>query len=102
MHVGRVGWTWYTGSAGWLHQAALQGILGLRRQGNKLVLTPRLPSRWEKVEIDYRFGKTLYHVVLENPDHVSGDRAEVELRDDGATHEVRVRLGETRESGRGR
>ncbi|MCF3640697.1 protein ndvB [Rhizobium sp. TRM95111] len=43
---GRGGWTWYTGSAGWLYRAAVEGILGIRREGNRLFVTPRLPSAW--------------------------------------------------------
>jgi cyclic beta-1,2-glucan synthetase len=44
---GRGGWTWYTGSAGWLYRAAVEGILGIRREGDRLAIEPRLPPHWE-------------------------------------------------------
>jgi cyclic beta-1,2-glucan synthetase len=44
---GRGGWTWYTGSAGWLYRAAVEGILGIRREGNQLRVEPKLPSHWD-------------------------------------------------------
>jgi cyclic beta-1,2-glucan synthetase len=91
-HVGRGGWTWYTGSAGWMYQAGLEAILGLSRRGDKLVLQPCLPSRWEKAEISFRHGRTSYHIVIENPDRLRQGHAEVDLRDDGEAHEVRIRL----------
>jgi cyclic beta-1,2-glucan synthetase len=43
----RGGWTWYTGSAGWLYRAAVEGILGIRRQGDKLMIQPVLPKDWD-------------------------------------------------------
>ncbi|MFO0841099.1 MAG: glucoamylase family protein [Gemmataceae bacterium] len=94
-HVGRGGWTWYTGSASWLYQAALGAILGLSRAGDKLILSPCLPARWETVEIDYRHGRSLYRIVIENKDSASTGRAEIALQDDGETHEVRVQLGKS-------
>ncbi|HEY7771651.1 MAG TPA: glucoamylase family protein, partial [Marinagarivorans sp.] len=45
-HVGRGGWTWYTGAAGWLYQAGIEGILGIRRQGENIVIAPTLPIQW--------------------------------------------------------
>lgn len=45
-HQGRGGWTWYTGAAGWMYQAGLDGILGITREGQALLITPRLPSHW--------------------------------------------------------
>ena len=105
-HVGRGGWTWYTGSASWSYRAALEGILGFTKRGNRLSLAPCIPSSWDGVTIDYRFGRTMYAITIANPDNVStGTRlvevdgvasadGEIELRDDGASHVVQVTLGE--------
>jgi cyclic beta-1,2-glucan synthetase len=104
-HVGRGGWTWYTGSAGWLYQVALGDVLGLRRRGDRLRLSPCIPAAWDHYEIAYRFGTTLYEIVIDNPEGVErgvvsvevdgaaveGD--EVPLRDDGGVHQVVVVLG---------
>ncbi|MCB4770469.1 glycosyl transferase [Ancylobacter sp. Lp-2] len=45
-HIGRGGWTWYTGSAGWMHRAGVEGILGIKREGSFLIVDPRMPSTW--------------------------------------------------------
>jgi cyclic beta-1,2-glucan synthetase len=106
-HVGRGGWTWYTGSASWSYRAALEGILGFAKRGDRLSITPCIPASWEEVAIEYRYGRTTYAITILNPDGVStGPRqvevdgvpsadGEIELRDDGAEHVVRVTMGET-------
>ena len=106
-HVGRGGWTWYTGSASWSYRVALEGILGFTKRANRLHLAPCLPASWDEVTIDYRFGAATYAIAIRNPDGVStGSRlvecdgvpcpdGVIELRDDGARHDVRVTLGET-------
>ncbi|MDO5500532.1 MAG: hypothetical protein Q4F67_12725, partial [Propionibacteriaceae bacterium] len=73
-HVGRGGWTWYTGSSGWLYRAGLEAILGIRREGDQLVLRPCFPQEWEGVTVNYRFGSSDY--VLEFGR--AGERAEGE------------------------
>jgi cyclic beta-1,2-glucan synthetase len=55
-HAGRGGWSWYTGSAGWLYRAGLEAMLGLRRKGSKLTVRPRVPASWATFEVDYQFG----------------------------------------------
>jgi cyclic beta-1,2-glucan synthetase len=105
-HVGRGGWTWYTGAAGWLYRAGLEWILGLRKQGSALRVDPCIPRRWKGFEIAYRHGRTLYRITVENPkgvcrgvSRVSLDgallpgEAPVPLSDDGREHKVRVVLG---------
>jgi cyclic beta-1,2-glucan synthetase len=106
-HVGRGGWTWYTGSASWSYRAALEGLLGFTKRGDRLAITPCIPASWDEVTIDYRFGGSTYAITIVNPDGVStGARlvevdgvasadGEIELRDDGAAHVVRVTMGET-------
>jgi cyclic beta-1,2-glucan synthetase len=106
-HVGRGGWTWYTGAAGWLHRAGLEWILGFRVQGARLVVDPCIPRSWPGFEIAYRHRSTQYQVSVENPDRVSRGVTRVELDgetlaaggigiplvDDGAMHRIRVTLG---------
>jgi cyclic beta-1,2-glucan synthetase len=103
-HVGRGGWTWYTGSAGWLHRAGTEALLGFQLRGGSLVLDPCIPRSWPRFELVFRHRETRYEITVTNPDHVSRGVAEVTLDgrastrevplvDDGATHRVTVRLG---------
>jgi cyclic beta-1,2-glucan synthetase len=61
-HVGRGGWTWYTGAAGWMYRAGLEGILGLRKEGAALVLQPSLPPGWPGFEASVQQGATRYEL----------------------------------------
>ena len=63
-HVGRGGWTWYTGSAGWMYQAGLEGILGLRRQGDRLVVDPCIPSTWPGLSLVVTVGSSFYAISV--------------------------------------
>ncbi len=105
-HVGRGGWTWYTGAAGWLYRAGLESILGLRKEGSALVIDPCIPREWRRYEIHYRHGSTRYRIEVGNPDSVCRGVASVSLdgvllegdgriplSDDGGKHYVRVVLG---------
>jgi cyclic beta-1,2-glucan synthetase len=105
-HTGRGGWTWYTGSAGWMYRAGLESILGFKLQAERLQIEPCVPRWWRDFEITYRRGRTTYRIKVENPLGVSRSVATVELdgalqtadeiplTDDGQTHIVRVVLGE--------
>jgi cyclic beta-1,2-glucan synthetase len=105
MHVGRGGWTWYTGSAGWMYQAALRALLGLERRGSTIRLNPCIPSVWPEYSVEWTIGRTTYRFVVSNPDHRSRGIASAELDgqpveagaipwiDDGGRHDVRVVLG---------
>jgi cyclic beta-1,2-glucan glucanotransferase len=105
-HVGRGGWTWYTGAAGWLYRAGLESILGFQLQGGHLLMRPCIPKSWPRFEICFKYCSARYEIVVENPDAVCGGviRTELDgvavpgqripLRDDGATHHVRVTLGQ--------
>jgi cellobiose phosphorylase len=64
-HVGRGGWSWYTGSAGWMYRLVVESLLGLRRQGSTLHLAPCLPADWPACRISYRYGETLYLIAIE-------------------------------------
>jgi cyclic beta-1,2-glucan synthetase len=105
-HVGRGGWTWYTGAAGWLYRAGLESILGFRKRGSALLIDPCIPRGWKGFEITYRHGDTLYRISVENPkgvcrgvSRVSLDgsllpgEALIPLSDDGREHRVEVVLG---------
>jgi cyclic beta-1,2-glucan synthetase len=105
-HAGRGGWTWYTGSAGWMYRAGIESILGLRRQGSTFTVDPCIPTSWPEYTITWRFGRTRYEILVRNPerrcrgiaeaklDGVPVDARAIPLVDDGATHEVRLLLGD--------
>jgi cyclic beta-1,2-glucan synthetase len=63
-HTGRGGWTWYTGSAGWMYRLLSETLLGLSLEGNRLRLEPRLPGHWPTCKIAYRYRKTFYHITI--------------------------------------
>ncbi len=104
-HVGRGGWTWYTGSAGWFYRIALEGLLGFQLRGDHFKIEPCLPRSWSSYQLRYRDGETRYEIEVENPAGVTrGVRAvyldEVEQKDgriarvkDGKLHRVRVVMG---------
>jgi len=102
-HQGRGGWTWYTGSAGWTYQLALESILGLKREADKLFIRPCIPDEWEGFEINYRVGEnTFYHFTVENKQKDGSVKFSVDgrelnddfitLADDGVTHQVHVEV----------
>jgi cyclic beta-1,2-glucan synthetase len=105
-HTGRGGWTWYTGSAGWMYRAALESILGFKLQRNRLSIDPCIPRFWREFEITYRHGLTTYRIKVENPHSLCRGIASVTLdgtmqqddsillSDDGQTHVVSVAMGE--------
>ncbi len=63
-HVGRGGWTWYTGSGGWMYRAGLEAILGVAREGTKLRVKPCVPKAWEAYELEIQFATTRYEIRL--------------------------------------
>jgi cyclic beta-1,2-glucan synthetase len=67
-YIGRGGWSWYTGSAGWMHRAGLEAILGITREVDKLHVKPCIPDAWEKCEIALQIGKARYEIVVERND----------------------------------
>jgi cyclic beta-1,2-glucan synthetase len=106
-HVGRGGWTWYTGSAGWMYRAGLEWILGFRLRGSTLVIDPCIPKDWRGFDIVFKYHSTRYEIAIENPRGVSRGVSELTLdsekipqsqlglplADDGVTHRVRAVLG---------
>ncbi len=74
-HIGRGGWTWYTGSAGWMHRAGLEAILGITREGNMLHVKPCVPEDWTGFEISTQFGVTRYQISLSRGATLQNDAA---------------------------
>jgi len=105
-HIGRGGWTWYTGSAGWFYRAGLEWLLGFRLRGDRLVIDPCIPAAWPGFSITYRHRTTPYDIAVDNAKgagrgvsliEVDGAPVEVAggipLADDQQPHRVRVVLG---------
>jgi cellobiose phosphorylase len=65
-HTGRGGWTWYTGSAGWMYRLITESLLGLRLDVDKLRFAPCFPSNWTSFKVHYRYRETFYHITLRN------------------------------------
>ena len=63
-HTGRGGWTWYTGSAGWMYRLLMETLLGVDLHGNRLRLTPRFPEAWTTYKVHYRYRQTIYHITI--------------------------------------
>ena len=63
-HYGRGGWSWYTGAAGWMYRLAVETLIGLRLEVDKLRLAPRIPAEWESYKIHYRYRETFYHITV--------------------------------------
>jgi cellobiose phosphorylase len=63
-HQGRGGWTWYTGSAGWMYRLLIETLLGLSLEGDQLRVTPRLPKAWTTFKMHYRYRQTHYHLTI--------------------------------------
>ncbi|MGE0277778.1 MAG: glucoamylase family protein [Nitrospiraceae bacterium] len=105
-HVGRGGWTWYSGSAGWLYRAGVEWMLGFRVRGTKLCIDPCIPRHWPGYSIRFRYHSAVYEISVENPRGVNrgvtlieldGRRLiagqDIPLLDDGAEHRIRIVLG---------
>ena len=109
-HTGRGGWSWYTGSAGWMYRLVLESLLGLRlettMQGAFLHVEPCLPADWAGYTVDYRFRDTLYKLHITQGE-LAGAAAQVVLDgapqtghrvplvNDGQPHHAQVRPGST-------
>jgi cyclic beta-1,2-glucan synthetase len=106
-HVGRGGWTWYTGSAGWMYRAAIEGLLGIHLRGGTLVIDPCIPRAWPGFEITYKHGGARYHIAVDNPGgvcrgivkalldnrEISRTACKIDLVDDALEHYARITLG---------
>jgi len=103
-HMGRGGWTWYTGSAGWLYRLIVESLLGLRLDVDKLYIVPCLPEDWQGFTVHYRHRETVYHIKVERTAIAVGDvtvtvdgieqqASVIPLADDRREHKVEVRIG---------
>jgi cellobiose phosphorylase len=103
-HTGRGGWTWYTGSAGWMYRLLVETLLGVNLQGDRLRIAPHFPNAWTTYKIHYRYRQTVYHVTItrlaaDSPDapglSLDGQRLAddtIPLADDRREHFVDVRI----------
>jgi cyclic beta-1,2-glucan synthetase len=90
--AGRAGWTWYTGSAGWMYRVWIEEVLGFRLRGGQLTITPAIPDEWRGFEITYRYRSTVYEIEVRRGDSAPLN-APIQLIDDGGTHTVTVWIG---------
>lgn len=101
-HKGRGGWTWYTGSAGWMYQLITESFLGLQQQGNKLRIKPCIPEEWNSFKVDYRYKSSMYHLIISQIEGsgtitimLDGKTQETDfilLEDDEKEHQVEIVL----------
>jgi cyclic beta-1,2-glucan synthetase len=103
-HLGRGGWTWYTGSASWTYRVGLEAILGFTKRGETLEMDPCIPASWTEFSVGYRHGSSSYQITVRNPlgaqrgvasSTLDGEplNGAVPLTDDGKCHEVIVTMG---------
>ncbi len=71
-HTGRGGWTWYTGSAGWMYRLIVESLLGLRLEGDRLGFVPRMPPEWNEYKLRYRYRETYYDIAVQRVDARGG------------------------------
>jgi cyclic beta-1,2-glucan glucanotransferase len=105
-HIGRGGWTWYTGSAGWMYRLILESLLGLRLEVDKLHFAPCLPEGWETFKVHYRYRETIYHITVQTRhekgktsvtiDGVLQQDETIPLVDDRQEHRAEVRVAATK------
>ena len=111
-HTGRGGWTWYTGSAGWMYRLVVESLLGLRLEVDRLHVAPCLPAHWRALKIHYRYRETVYHIAVEQAqpgdepprdttrvtvDGIEHDGRTIPLVDDHLEHSVVVRVSVSRD-----
>ena len=101
-HIGRSGWTWYTGSAGWMYRLIVESLLGLRLETDSLRFEPCLPAEWDSFMVHYRYRETIYHITVVQTGDNSGAGVIVDgalqsgktisLVDDRREHAVEVKI----------
>lgn len=104
-NIGRGGWTWYTGAAGWMYRVGIEHILGMKKRGNKIYMVPCIPKSWEEYSIIYKNGITPHYITVKNPDGVNtgvkkvtvdgkvvADKG-INLLNDGKKHTIEVTMG---------
>jgi len=101
-HVGQSGWTWYTGSAGWMYRVWVEEVLGLKVHGDGFTVEPSIPADWPGFEMTWRYRSATYEIAVsrrgsgaKTATEMDGERLDagiVPLLDDGALHKVTVWL----------
>ncbi len=105
-HAGRGGWTWYTGSAGWMYRLLIESLLGVKLEVDRLRVEPLIPRAWPSFQVHYRYGNAVYHIHVENLagtserrtvarvccDGVDQPEKTIPLRDDGQEHRAEVEV----------
>ena len=102
-HAGRGGWTWYSGSSNWAYKVGLEHILGFKKNGNQLIIDPKIPSSWKGFTMSYLYRDTLYSITVQcsnNADDANSCKVYLDgtlvenkviiLVNDGKEHQVRV------------
>ncbi len=104
-HIGRGGWTWYTGSNGWMYRVGLEAILGIQRRGKTLRINPCIPKDWSNYRVTYHLGETVFQIQMDNSEGVNRGvwqvtldgkvlpGNEIPLLNDGGEHQVDVLMG---------
>ena len=103
-HKGRGGWTWYTGSAGWMYQLIIESFMGIKRTGNELSFDPCIPDEWNEYKMSYQFIDTTYKIIFTKDNYLKGMKVLVNnvaqesktviLVNDSGEHFVKVVLGD--------
>jgi cellobiose phosphorylase len=106
-HTGRGGWSWYTGSAGWMYRLIVEALLGVTREADRLRFAPCLPMDWTTYTMRYRYRETMYEITVRQTlastatgdsessvtvDGVVQPDASIHLADDRASHQVLVEV----------
>jgi cellobiose phosphorylase len=95
-HIGRGGWTWYTGAAGWMYRLTVETLLGLQLEVDHLRIAPCVPAEWESYKIHYRYRDTVYHIIVKRVGEASGQITRVRV--DGAERpDTRIPLVDDRQ-----
>ncbi|GAU79536.1 GH36-type glycosyl hydrolase domain-containing protein [Fusibacter sp. 3D3] len=104
-HVGRGGWTWYTGSASWMYKVGVENILGFNKEGDNLIINPCVPKKWADFYMKYQFIDTTYEIKVLNPNHISQGVQKtsldgvvqkqnvIQMINDGGNHWVEIIMG---------
>jgi cellobiose phosphorylase len=101
-YTGRGGWSWYTGSAGWMYQGLVCWFLGIRKEGEELIIDPATPASFGTFQVQYKFGSSYYDISVESRskdilkttemtvDGVKQQGNRIKLKDDGKRHTVLI------------
>jgi len=104
-HTGRGGWSWYTGSAGWMYRAGAEYILGFQKNGDTIIMDPCIPCKWKEYTIQYKYNATIYNIKVNNPEGINKGVKKISvdgkistvnrinLVNDLKTHDVEVFMG---------